>query len=228
MKLNIKEIAKRLDLNMDTLDRWIKQGRIPVKKKGNEGIFNESELKRWALSQRCSYRISTRGDENVSQGCACMLASAMEHGGCFSDIKGGNKDAVLKACVDLVPDLSPAISEILYTQLLQREALISTGIGKGIAIPHPRNPLEKGISRPMIVTCFLEKPIDFNSIDDLPVFVLFLLLSPSVQDHLKLLSRLSFCLREATFVSFLKRIPKDHELLARIKKMEITIETKER
>ncbi|ACN14748.1 PtsN1 [Desulforapulum autotrophicum HRM2] len=228
MKLTIREIARRLALNMDTLERWIKQGRIPVTKRGDEGIFNETELKRWARSQRCSYRVSTQPDNNEHQTGSGMLALAMDLGGVFAGVEGSDKASVLKSCVSLVPGLSPDFQEILYAQLLEREALISTGIGKGIAIPHPRNPLDKGVDCPTVVTFFLDQPVDFDAIDDLPVFVLFLLLSPTVQDHLKLLSRLSFCLRDGAFVSFLKKIPEQEALLARVKKMETAIESKER
>ncbi len=213
---------------MDTLERWIKQGRIPVTKRGNEGIFNESELKRWARSQRCSYRVSTLPDKNDHQTGSGMLRSAMAQGGIFAGVKGSDKASVLHSCVALVPDLSPDLHDTLYAQLLEREALISTGIGKGIAIPHPRNPLDLGINHPVVVTFFLDQPVDYDAIDDLPVFVLFFLLSPTVQDHLKLLSRLSFCLRDGAFVSFLKKIPDHEALLAKVKKIETTIESREK
>lgn len=228
MKLTIGEIARRLALNMDTLERWIKQGRIPVTKRGNEGIFNETELKRWAKSQRCSYHVSTRPDKNEHQTGSGLLATAMDLGGVFSGVEGSDKASVLKNCVSLVPGLSPDLHGTLHAQLLEREALISTGIGKGIAIPHPRNPLDKGVDCPMVVTFFLDQPVDFDAIDDQPVFVLFFLLSPTTQDHLKLLSRLSFCLRDGAFVAFLKKIPQQEALLARVKKIETTIESKER
>ncbi|MCP4115521.1 MAG: PTS transporter subunit EIIA [Desulfobacteraceae bacterium] len=226
MKLTIDEIARRLELNLDTLERWIRQGRIPVKKRGNDGIFNEPELKRWAVSQRRTYTVSTQGTGNEQDGGSCMLATAMEQGGCFSGVGGSTTETVLKACVDLVPGLSTGIAQELYTQLLAREELISTGVGKGVAIPHPRNPLDQGVETPMIITCFLEKPVDFKSIDDLPVFVLFLLLNPSIEDHLNLLSRLSYCLREDSFVRFLKTCPNEEDLLDMVKKMEATIESK--
>jgi len=226
MKLTVIEIARRLSLNLDTLERWIRQGRIPVNKRGDQGIFNEAELKRWAFSQRCSYQDSDRGTNNEQHGVNCTLVTAMEHGGSFKGIKGSTKNMVLKACVDLVPGLSKESAQSLYTQLLAREELISTGVGKGIAIPHPRNPLEDGVKIPMVVTFFLEKPLDFDAIDDLPVFVLFLLLSPSTGEHLKLLSRLSFCLRSDSFTGFLKTSPNEAELLGRVKEMEANIEGK--
>src|SRR5438034_985186 len=62
-----------------------------------------------------------------------------------------------------------------------REALQSTGVGDGIAIPHVRNPIVLHVSRPMITLCFLERPIDFGALDGKPVHVLFSLISPTVR-----------------------------------------------
>ncbi|MEO1199051.1 MAG: PTS IIA-like nitrogen regulatory protein PtsN [Pseudomonadota bacterium] len=83
----------------------------------------------------------------------------------------------------------------IFDQLLQRERLGSTGIGHGVAIPHARlNGLDK------IVGLFarLERPIDFEAVDDEPVDLLFLLLAPEGEgaDHLKALSRIARALRD--------------------------------
>ncbi|MGA6924997.1 MAG: hypothetical protein WBY88_04890 [Desulfosarcina sp.] len=56
-------------------------------------------------------------------------------------------------------------------------------IVRGIAIPHPRDPLSQPPMSPVIVTCFPESPLNFNAIDDKPVFVFFILISPSVEHH---------------------------------------------
>jgi len=53
----------------------------------------------------------------------------------------------------------------------------------------------------MITTCFLKNEIDFNAVDKKPVFVLFLMLCSTTKLHLKLLSKLSLCLREKAFIS---------------------------
>ncbi len=109
---------------------------------------------------------------------------------------------------------------------MEREKLTSTGIGQGVAIPHPRNPMGQGLTEPMIVTCFLEKNVAFQSIDDQPVFVLFLLLSPTIEIHLNLLSRLSFCLRESDFIRFIRQAPDAEQFLSRIEEMENCLNNK--
>ncbi len=83
----------------------------------------------------------------------------------------------------------------IFDVLLQRERLGSTGIGEGIAIPHGKLP---GLSRLFGFAARLEKPIDFEALDDQPVDILFLLLAPegAGADHLKALARVARALRE--------------------------------
>jgi PTS system nitrogen regulatory IIA component len=89
--------------------------------------------------------------------------------------------------------------EFLYEVLLAREALASTAIGDGIAIPHVRNPVILHLERPLVTLCFLERAVDFGALDGQPVGTLFTLISPTVRAHLHLLSRLSFALRNPRF-----------------------------
>ena len=93
-------------------------------------------------------------------------------------------------------------SQILST-LLGREELGSTGLGNGIAIPHGKLP---ELTRLYGIFARLDKPIDFDSIDDEPVDLIFLLLAPESAgaDHLKALARVSRLLRDRTICSKLR------------------------
>lgn len=226
MKLPLEEIAQRLRLNIETLERWIRQGRIPVSKTGEMGVFHEAELNKWAARQKKVITSQGAHAAGADATFPLVLVPAMESGGVFHGIVGKDRDGVLQAVSRQVPGLDEHQQELLFQQLLERESLTSTGIGQGMAIPHPRNPLKKGITSPMIVTCFLENSIDFNAIDDLPVSTLFLILSPTVACHLNLLSRLSFCLRDREFVSFVKAAPAADALIRCIRTMEDQIEKK--
>lgn len=86
---------------------------------------------------------------------------------------------------------------IIFDTLLERERLGTTGVGEGIAIPHGRLPQ---IDRVHGVFARLDEPIDFESIDDQPVDLIFLLLAPedAGADHLKALARVSRLLRDPT------------------------------
>lgn len=83
----------------------------------------------------------------------------------------------------------------IFDTLLQRERLGSTGLGRGIAIPHVKF---KQLDRIHCLFARLEKPIDFDAMDNEPVDLVFLLLAPehASGDHLKALARISRLLRE--------------------------------
>jgi PTS system nitrogen regulatory IIA component len=91
----------------------------------------------------------------------------------------------------------------LFDRLLERERLGSTGIGGGIAIPHGRM---AGLTAPIGLFARLGQPIDFDSIDERPVDIVFLLVAPegAGADHLKALARVSRLLRDRALVEKLR------------------------
>lgn len=91
----------------------------------------------------------------------------------------------------------------IFDILLEREQLGTTGVGDGLAIPHGRL---QGLEKIYGFFARLEKPIDFDSIDDRPVDLIFLLLAPegAGADHLKALARISRLLRGPSFCEKLR------------------------
>ncbi|MFC1673723.1 PTS IIA-like nitrogen regulatory protein PtsN [Pseudomonadota bacterium] len=85
---------------------------------------------------------------------------------------------------------------VIFDVLMERERLGTTGVGNGIAIPHGKLAT---LDRLYGFFARLEAPIDFQSIDDQPVDLVFLLLAPETAgaDHLKALARVSRLLRDA-------------------------------
>ncbi len=112
-----------------------------------------------------------------------------------SRLKAKNKKQALQELARKAEDLTGLDQAVVFEVLLQRERLGSTGVGRGIAIPHGRLPGLEGV-----VTVFarLEEPIAFDSIDEEPVDLVFLLLAPehAGADHLKALARISRLLRD--------------------------------
>ena len=92
---------------------------------------------------------------------------------------------------------------MIFDVLLERERLGTTGVGHGIAIPHVRL---GGVSRVMAVFARLEKPIGFDSVDDEPVDLIFMLLAPkdAGADHLKALALVSRLMRDAELCAKLR------------------------
>jgi PTS system nitrogen regulatory IIA component len=220
MKRSIKTVAKALDLPVSTVERWIRQGRIPLQRHGNQAAFSPSTLEKWAASHHLPFNLEGDPAADSRPASAHTLVAAMQRGGVHHRVTGRDAASALRSAVEHIDFLSDAIRNELADKLIQREALASTGIGNGIAIPHPREPLAHPPDAPVIVTCFLDQPIDFKAIDDRPVFILFILVSPSVKDHLHLLSRLSYCIRDNDFVNVLTTHPDAATLQAHIATFE--------
>ena len=220
MKLTLQETAKLLDLPTNMVERWIRQGRIPIRKTGDVCIFKKSALEKWAKSHNFAIAEAEDHKPASDEQKGISLYSAMEFGGVSHGISGDTVGEVLETAVSGIEFLDETNRKLLLTRLMERENLTSTGIGNGVAIPHPRSPLQEAIDQPAIRTCFLKNKVDFNSLDGKPVFVLFLLISTSIKTHLNLLSKLSFCLRDQSFVSFLTSQPEQNILLDNIAKFE--------
>ncbi len=101
------------------------------------------------------------------------------------------KSLVIEKMLSLVAD-HPGIADIgkLREDVLKREQDMSTGIGKALALPHAKS---SGVIRPVMAFATLLKEIDFDSIDNEPVKIIFLLATPEemLAEHLKLLGRIT-------------------------------------
>ena len=114
------------------------------------------------------------------------------------DLQSADRDAVLAELVNQIPELAgePDARQTLLRALHEREQLHSTGIGDGIALPHARNALVGLVSRPIVVFGRHGQGIPFGAIDSVPARLFFLLVAPTVTQHLAILARLSRLLRD--------------------------------
>ncbi len=110
--------------------------------------------------------------------------------------------------------------EFVLEVLLAREAMGSTGIGDGIAIPHVRNPVVLNGVPASITLCFLDKPVEFNAIDGQPVHTIFSLVSPTIKSHLQLLAKLSWALHDPGFRDVILRRAEADEILREARRIE--------
>lgn len=223
MKLSIQKVSQSLNLPTYTIERWIRQGRLPIHRDGNDCLFNEKILIRWATEHGLTFNPPKVAPMEDGKEAICLV-DAMKRGGTSYNLKGEDRFALLPTAVTRISGVSGAAQEELSTRLIEREKLTSTGMGKGVAIPHPRRALKLDIRQPLIATCFLDTPLDFDAIDDLPVFVLFILVCATTQDHLQLLSRLAYCLRDDNFIRFLNKTPSEQQLLEKISTIEDQLE----
>ncbi|HEY6982573.1 PTS sugar transporter subunit IIA [Reyranella sp.] len=128
-------------------------------------------------------------------------------------VKASGKKALLAELASRAATLFKLDERRLFDRLLERERLGSTGIGGGIAVPHGRM---AALSAPVGLFARLAQPVDFESIDERPVDVVFLLVAPEEAgaDHLKALARVSRLLRDRALVDKLRATDKADALYA--------------
>lgn len=114
------------------------------------------------------------------------------------DLKATDKKAAIEELASPVAQLASVDCKDMFRVLMDRELLGSTGIGDGIGIPHGKL---KGLSSLMLGVGISRKGIDFESMDNRPTHIFFLLVTPenSAGLHLKLLARISRILKNESF-----------------------------
>ena len=110
-------------------------------------------------------------------------------------LRATSKKQALQELARRAAALAGLDERVIFDVLMERERLGTTGVGNGIAIPHGKLPNLKQLYG---LFARLERPIDFQAIDDQPVDLIFLLLAPETAgaDHLKALARVSRMLRD--------------------------------
>lgn len=203
MLLEAPEAAQALNVDEKTLLRWIRKDGLPAQLIQGDYRINPVDLLEWATERGIKvnpalYRMPSADDLPLP-----LLSDAIAAGGIRCGFPGDDRESVLRNVVealDLPPEIDP---EFILQVLLAREAMGTTAVGDGIAIPHVRNPILVQLPTPKVSLSFLEKPVDFGALDGKPVRILFTIISPTIRMHLHLLSRLAFCLRDERLRSLL-------------------------
>ncbi len=224
MQLDVRDVARLLNVNEKTIYRWVQQGSLPAYRVNNHYRFNRAELLEWATSRRINVSVDIFKEPENASVTVPSLTDALTAGGIYYRLGGKDKETALRGVVEVMRLPEEVDREFLLQVLLAREAMASTGVGDGIAIPHVRNPIVLHVSRPLVTLCFLEKPIDFGALDGQPVHCLFTMISPTVRAHLYLLSRLAFALREPGFKELIRREGSREDIMAEARRIESGLE----
>lgn len=124
------------------------------------------------------------------------LGELLDAGAISARVNASSKRQALAIVADIAARSIDATAAEIVSKLMAREKLSSTGVGHGVAVPHARL---KGLDRMHGVFVRLETPIDFGSVDEQPVDLIFALLAPidHPAEHLRALARVSRALRQA-------------------------------
>jgi len=180
--LTIEEVAKYLRVSERTVYDWAQKGEIPSGKIGTVWRFKKSEIEQWVNERLSAGRF--RGQSGEVQTKAILSPQRV----LFLNYPY-KRDTLLALAANIATAPQVKSSQELTTEILKREELMSTAIGRGIAIPHVRLQsitdlvISVGISRVDIT--------DFNPLDDEPVRLVFMI-AAAYNQHTAYLQALSY------------------------------------
>ncbi len=131
------------------------------------------------------------------------LSDLLQPDAVLPSLHAQSKKQVLQEVSATAARLTGLSEREVFDTLLQRERLGSTGVGQGVAIPHGKL---RALDRLVGVFARLARPVDFDSLDDQPVDLVFVLLAPESAgaDHLKALARIARVLRDPAMAQKLR------------------------
>lgn len=223
MQLTVPDLVKMFDVSEATVRRWVKQQELPAQQVGGQFRFNHAEVLEWATAHQLRLPAELFEFKESEGSLTVNLVDALEAGGIVWNVEARDKRSVLQAVVGALPLSNEVDRELLLRLFLAREALASTAVGGGIALPHVRNPIVLHVRRPQMTLCFLKTPVDFGALDGKPVEVLFSLISPTARLHLQLISRLSYALHDADFRQVLARRAGRDKILKALRRIEASL-----
>lgn len=215
MKLSVADAARLASLPEETIYQWIEERDLPAQRIGGQYRINRAQLLEWATEHKVALdpAVFETGEGSTS------VSRALRAGGIHRGIPGGAADDVLQRVVRLLP-LDDGDRDMLAQLVVAREALGTTSVGEGIAIPHVRNPIVLADNGAILALCLLDSPIGLEAIDSRPIDTLFLLISPTVHEHLSMLAKLAWLLRNDEFRLILRNRAAEDQILAAAQRLE--------
>jgi PTS system nitrogen regulatory IIA component len=181
--LTIEEVAKYLRVSERTVYDWAQKGEVPSGKIGTVWRFKKSEIEKWVNDRLSS------GQKSIVPGEQVQVKNILSPDRIIFLNHSTKHDALLELANNLSTAPQVKMSNELAVEILKREELMSTAIGRGIAIPHVR--LSSVTDLVMSVGISKCDIIDFQAIDDVPVRILFMI-AAAYNQHAYYLQTLSF------------------------------------
>jgi nitrogen PTS system EIIA component len=220
MQITVREAAQYFGVDDATVRRWIADRGLPVHRINERWYLNAIEVWEWAVANSVIVSRRLLDEARRAPDEVPPLSLLLAAGGIHRHVVGGDKHDLLSAVVASLPLPAEVDRDHLLAILEAREAMGSTGIGQGIAIPHVRNPILLRVPESFVALFLLDRLVDFDSIDGQAVHSLFLVVSPTVPAHLRILAQLGFVLRDAALKDLLQQRAPDDAILDRIRGLE--------
>lgn len=194
--MTLADVAEYLQVAEKTVLRMVQRGEIPAAKVASQWRFMRSLIRDWLVGQMQA----VPGTEVLPGQPATSLLPLREvlRAELMSfDVQPGPKEAILRQLLaPLVRTGFAADPSRLLKGLIERERMMTTAIGHGIAIPHPRRPLGGMFPEPAVAMGICPQGTDFDAIDDQKVHVFFLICATREEIHLNLMAKVAWLSRQ--------------------------------
>jgi sulfate permease, SulP family len=145
----------------------------------------------------------------------------IKRGGIHYNISGKDPFEIINSSINKITFNPKTNVKNIKTALLEREEMMFTGVGSGVAIPHPRNPALHNIEEEVISICFFENEVNYNSFDGIPVHTAIFIISSTAKSHLETLSKIAKLCTKPEFIDMLKNKMPQEEILKFIEQENI-------
>ena len=224
MDLEIKDVAELLNISEETVQRYLLEGTIPSYRLNQQYRFNRQEIEQWLMDQKLD-RLEEdlpSDDAAASRTLHFALYRSIFRGEVLSDVPGTTKEEIIAHTMQTMGkrfDLDPSVLSELF---LDRERLMSTGLGSGVAIPHTRDFL-LSTHFDVVTIVYPITPIDYGSLDGEAVHTLFFLFASEDRHHLHLLSKIAHLFANEKARAFFRTKPPKERVLEYLKHWESTV-----
>lgn len=219
MDLRIKDLVELLAVPEKSIRQWVKENQIPHHVISHQVRFNRTEINEWILDAKPELASKLLGLSIAGR--PTRLTDLLRLGGIHYDLPGRTVEDVFKNALESFRTPEGLSKADLLATLIDREDLMTTAVGRGIAIPHPRNPIITKVEDARVAIFLLKKPADFGALDGRPVHVLFLVLAENPRRHLEVLSKISYLCQIPEFLDRLETRRPEEEILEFIRAKEL-------
>jgi nitrogen PTS system EIIA component len=218
MNLKIKDLIELLGVSEKTIYRWLKEKKIPAYRIQNQYRFSRSEINEWLLANKINFTdkiLDLAQSREPLSFAECIYRGTIDY-----NIEGTNVEEVIRNAVASIRTPRDLDKITIIDALLKREEMMSTGIGHGIAIPHPRTPIITDASETSVSICMLAQPVDFHTLDNTKVHTLFIVITANPKRHLEILSKISYICQKNDFRELLESRAPRHSITEFIEQTE--------
>ncbi|MFA4943587.1 MAG: PTS sugar transporter subunit IIA [Lentisphaeria bacterium] len=222
MILTLKELADYLRVNERTILRMLKSGQIQGVKIGGQWRFNGSQIDQLFFPQApVSGPDVVPLSDFVPARQPVPVSRLVKEDRMILEMHSRDMEGVIpELCEPITKKTLLLDVQDLKARLLAREKLLSTGIGHGIAIPHPRDPIPTLREPAIIIVGRSAQGVEFQAVDNAPVHLFFLLVCQNIELHLHLMGALAHLLQDNEFVDACRRAPTAAEIIRLIMEQE--------